>query len=100
MALRRVPHDSSANEKQGWDRWPDDPQGRVAYVRPIISIRPVFRGNLLPIRQFFLPPTLNNTGTDFVNGSKSSMVEREIEQLHVIRLLRVKRRLFSRVKYE
>lgn len=48
----------------------------------------------------FSPPTLNNTGTDFVNGSKSSMVEREIEQLHVIRLLRVKRRLFSRVKYE
>lgn len=99
MALRRVPHDSAANEKQGWDRWPDDPQGRVAYVRPIISIRPVFRGNLLPIRQVF-SPTLNNTGTDFVNGSKSSMVEREIERLHVTRLLRVKRRLFSRVRYE
>lgn len=56
MALRRLPHDSSANEKQGWDRWPDDPQGWVAYVRPIISIRPVFRGNLLPIRPVFPSP--------------------------------------------
>lgn len=60
---------------------------------------PYFAATFYRFDQFFPPPeTLNNTGTDFVNGSKSSMVEREIEQLHVIRLLRVKRRLFSRVK--